>query len=82
MEVCSIRQEHSHKRHWKAMLHTGTTMTIPQYINEDRSEMRGIKSGWYAMDDAGKLSSGPFFSHAECLTRGTQPTNESNPSKG
>ena len=31
-------------------------MTIPHYINEDRSEMRGIKPGWYAMDDAGKLS--------------------------
>ena len=28
-------------------------MTIPHYINEDRSEMRGIKPGWYAMDDAG-----------------------------
>ena len=38
-------------------------MTIPHYINEDRSEMRGIKPGWYAMDDAGKLSSGPFCSH-------------------
>ena len=35
-------------------------MTIPHYINEDRSEMRGIKPGWYAMDDAGKLKSGPF----------------------
>ncbi|MGB9044370.1 MAG: phasin family protein [Pseudolabrys sp.] len=45
-------------------------MTIPHYINEDRSEMRGIKPGWYAMDDAGKLSSGPFCSHEECLSRG------------
>ena len=56
-------------------------MTVPHYINEDRSEMRGIKPGWYAMDDDGKLSSGPFFSHEECLRRGTQPTNESRPSK-
>ena len=47
-------------------------MTIPHYINEDRSEMRGIKPGWYAMDDAGKLSSGPFCSHEECLSRGPQ----------
>jgi hypothetical protein len=66
---------------WKALLHTGATMTIPYYINEDRSEMRGIKPGWYAMDDAGKLSSGPFFSHEECLSRGTQLTNESSPAK-
>jgi hypothetical protein len=56
-------------------------MTIPHYINEDRSEMRGIKPGWYAMDDAGKLSSGPFSSHEECLRRGTQPTGESLPAK-
>ena len=45
-------------------------MTVPHYINEDRSEMRGIKPGWYAMDDdAGKLKSGPFSSHEECLDR-------------
>ena len=56
-------------------------MTIPHYISEDRSEMRGIKPGWYAMDDAGKLSSGPFSSHEECLSRGPRPANESNPSK-
>jgi len=56
-------------------------MTIPHYINEDRSEMRGIKPGWYAMDDAGKLSSGPFSSHEECLSGGTQPENESSQSK-
>ncbi len=56
-------------------------MTIPHYISEDRSEMRGIKPGWYAMDDAGKLSSGPFSSHEECLSRGPRPANESSPSK-
>jgi hypothetical protein len=55
-------------------------MTVPHYINEDRSEMRGIKPGWYAMDDAGKLKSGPFSSHEEYLSRITQPTYESNPS--
>ena len=55
-------------------------MTVPHYINEDRSEMRGIKPGWYAMDDAGKLKSGPFCCHEECLSRSTQPTYESSPS--
>ena len=35
-------------------------MIIPHYINENKSDMRGIKPGWYAMDDGGKLSSGPF----------------------
>jgi hypothetical protein len=62
---------------WKALIRTGTTMTIPHYINEDRSEMRGIKSGWYAMDTNGKLSLGPCSSREECLSRGTQPINES-----
>ncbi len=42
-------------------------MSIPHYINEDKSDMRGIKPGWYAMEDDGKLSSGPFSSRHECL---------------
>ena len=42
-------------------------MTIAHYINENKSDMRGIKCGWYAMEDDGKLSSGPFSSHEECL---------------
>ena len=56
-------------------------MTVPHYINEDRSDMRCIKSGWYAMDDAGKLKSGPFVSHEECLSRSTPSTHESSPSE-
>lgn len=54
-------------------------MSIPHYINQNRSDMRGIKPGWYAMDDTGKLSSGPFPSREECLSSGTQPTNELTP---
>jgi len=56
-------------------------MTIPYFINDDKSDMRGIKPGWYAIDDDGNLSSGPFFSHEECLRRIIQPTNGSTPSK-
>jgi len=54
-------------------------MTIPHYINEDQSDMRGIKRGWYAMEDDGDLSSGPFSSHEECANRISQPTNGSTP---
>jgi hypothetical protein len=54
-------------------------MSVPHYINEDQSDMRGIKPGWYAMEDDGDLSSGPFSSHEECLTRITQPMNGSTP---
>lgn len=44
-------------------------MAIPHFINDDKSEMRGIKPGWYAIDDDGKLSSGPFSSREVCLSR-------------
>jgi hypothetical protein len=54
-------------------------MSIPHYVNETKSDMRGIKPGWYAMDDDGKLASGPFSNREECLSRGTQPTKESTP---
>ena len=50
-------------------------MTVPYYISEDKSDMRGIKRGWYAMEEDGALSSGPFSSHGECLSRIIQPTN-------
>jgi hypothetical protein len=54
-------------------------MTVPYFLTEDKSDMRGIKHGWYVMEDDGKLSSGPFSSHEECLGRITQPTNGSTP---
>ena len=56
-------------------------MTVPQYINEDRSEMRGIKPGWYAMDDAGKLKSGPFSSHENASVEAPSLHIESCPSQ-
>jgi len=48
-------------------------MTVPHCINENKSDLRGIKPGWYAMEGNGKLSFGPFPSYEECLTRSTQP---------
>ena len=50
-------------------------MTIPHYVNEDKSDMRGIKPGWYAIEDDGNISSGPFSSHQECVKRIASPTN-------
>jgi hypothetical protein len=49
-------------------------MTASHYINETQSDMRGIKPGWYAIEDDGELSSGPFSSLVECVKRITQPT--------
>jgi hypothetical protein len=50
-------------------------MTVPHYISESQSDMRGIKRGWYAIKDDGNLSSGPFPSFEECLTEISQPAN-------
>jgi hypothetical protein len=44
-------------------------MTVPYYISENNFDMRGIKHGWYAIEDDGNLSSGPFPSFEECVTR-------------
>ena len=42
-------------------------MTIPHYVNEDKSDMRGIKPGWYAMGDDGSLVAGPFDTSEKCV---------------
>jgi hypothetical protein len=47
-------------------------MAIPHYVNESKSDIRGIKSGWYVMEDDGSLSSGPFSSREECPRSDTQ----------
>jgi hypothetical protein len=56
------------------LAHRSTAMATPHFINDDRSDMRGIKPGWYAIDDDGNISSGPFSSREQCLIRITQPT--------
>ena len=52
-------------------------MTVPYYVNEHQSDIRAIKPGWYAVERNGKLSSGPFPSQEECLTRMTQARSNS-----
>jgi hypothetical protein len=48
--------------------------TVPYYINEAKSDMRGIKSGWYAIDEDGNLVSGPFDTYDQCVERDIRPT--------
>ena len=50
-------------------------MTVPYYISENNSDMRGIKHGWYGIEDDGNLSSGPFPSFEECAMKISQPAN-------
>ena len=56
-------------------------MIAPHYINEDKSDMRGIKPGWYAIEGDGNIFSGPFASHQECVERIAQPANGTMASK-
>jgi hypothetical protein len=44
-------------------------MATPFHVNENKSDIRSIKPGWYAMGEDGSLSSGPFPSHEECVRR-------------
>jgi hypothetical protein len=52
-------------------------MTVPHYVNENKSDMRGIKAGWYAMDGDGNLVSGPFSSREKCAERDSHATDGS-----
>ena len=45
---------------------------IPYYVNDVQSDIRGIKCGWYTMDQRGKLGSGPFSGASECLGAGAE----------
>jgi hypothetical protein len=57
-------------------------MIIPHYINETKSDMRGIKPVRHAIEDDGNLFSGPFLSLEECVTKitpGCEPQEEVRP---
>jgi hypothetical protein len=47
----------------------------PHYINELQSDLRGVKEGWYAINERGNLLSGPFSNRENCLTRISQSAN-------
>jgi hypothetical protein len=46
-------------------------------MESTKSDMRGIKPGWYAMDNDGNLVSGPFSSREECVEKDILPMNGS-----
>jgi hypothetical protein len=48
--------------------------TVPYYINEAKSDTRGIKSGWYAIDEDGNLVFGPFDTYDQCVERDIRST--------
>jgi hypothetical protein len=44
-------------------------MIAPQYVGENKSDLRGIKPGWYAMNSNGQLVSRPFSSRSKCVEK-------------
>ena len=44
-------------------------MTVPHYVSENNSDIRGIKAGWYAIDNIGNLVAGPFVSREICVEK-------------
>jgi hypothetical protein len=44
-------------------------MIAPHYVGENKSDLRGIKPGWYAMNSKGNLLSGPFSSEEKCAEK-------------
>jgi hypothetical protein len=58
-------------------------MTAPYYMSETKSDIRGIKQGWYTIEDDGTLYSGPFSSLEECDKRITSlPTSDAKGAAG
>ena len=41
----------------------------PHFISEMQSDFRGIKDGWYAIEEDGKLSLGPSKTREACVGR-------------
>jgi hypothetical protein len=54
---------------------------IPYYVNDEQSDVRGVKRGWYAMDECGSLGCGPFSTPCECLARGAEAKHSSLPKR-
>jgi len=42
-------------------------MPTTLYIDDDKSDTRGVKNGWYEVHGNGKLGSGPFSNREDCL---------------
>jgi hypothetical protein len=42
-------------------------MPTTLYIDDDKSDTRGVKNGWYEVHQNGKLGSGPFANREDCL---------------
>lgn len=51
----------------------------PRHIDDNESDNRSVKAGWYAMRRNGSLRLGPFLSRDECLAEIAQAQPEPPP---
>jgi hypothetical protein len=42
---------------------------FPLYVGERQSRMRGLKVGWYSIDNEGVIAAGPYPTRDECVER-------------
>jgi hypothetical protein len=42
---------------------------FPRYVDEAQSRMRGLEVAWYAVDNEGAITAGPYPSRDECIAR-------------
>jgi hypothetical protein len=45
----------------------GMTDQTPLYLSKLQAIRRGVKEGWYAVDDKGSVRSGPFATREACI---------------
>jgi hypothetical protein len=45
---------------------------FPRYVDEIQSRMRGLKVAWYAVDNEGTITAGPYPNRDECIARISQ----------
>jgi hypothetical protein len=53
---------------------------FPLYVDETQSRMRGLKVAWYAVDNDGAVTAGPYPNRDKCIERiGQVPDGSSGP---
>jgi hypothetical protein len=45
---------------------------FPRYVDETQSRMRGLQVAWYAVDNEGTITAGPYPNRDECIARISQ----------
>ena len=50
-------------------LELGFSRLFPRYVDETQSRKRGLKVGWYAIDNEGDIAFGPYPTRDECVAR-------------